>query len=177
MTPRSHRPYSPIRINLSYSSSPSSLSLFILPLLVLMISSPPSTSSASCHFSDLPELVASLLLYLHQSSIASLAQTCRHLNAICNPAIYNSLDFYTKYNSEFNIFSSPSSLDALARNMVHVKDIRLGHVVTAFYYNCLWTYLVDSNSHHTQLYSPARPLTTDDQPHRILFQHGKDPTR
>lgn len=91
--------------------------------------------SDSCkRFFNLPELFEPLRLHLGLRDVANLASTNRTMYRICTPSLYRDLEFFDRFAS-LSPFSSEATLQALARNIQHVRVIHFDVEELVYYYN------------------------------------------
>ncbi|KAK3831935.1 MAG: hypothetical protein J3R72DRAFT_454493 [Linnemannia gamsii] len=92
--------------------------------------------AATNRFFSIAELVTHLLQYIDNPAISRLMQTNRHLNALCTPAHYFKLKL--RYNpTKHNLFDTTESIQALARNVQHVRQLYLWSYDIIYYVHCV----------------------------------------
>ncbi|KAG9064699.1 hypothetical protein KI688_002958 [Linnemannia hyalina] len=80
----------------------------------------------------IPELVHKLIIYLTQAELSNLMQTSHRLHAFCLPYFYQYMVCHTGY-----LLDSPDALQALARNVQHVRSLDTGRTFSVYYFNAV----------------------------------------
>lgn len=94
--------------------------------------------------------------YLDKHDTSMLTQTCRRLRQLCEPLLYTDLSL--DYNSrEVNIFDSYDATLALARNIQHVKRLKISVIDIAMVFNCMLAYLDSAKDLTADAPQGARP--------------------
>ncbi|KAG0283262.1 hypothetical protein BGZ96_012363 [Linnemannia gamsii] len=123
-------------------------------------------------FFDFRELADHVAGYLKRPELVHLALTSRKLNRQFTPALYRTVDLRFQ-NSKKNIFRAIPCLQALARNIRHLRNLTFALQELAFYYNCVLT-LKEMNSQNVddtdaQIYSRPAWLPPPDIPASLLI--------
>ncbi|KAG9063297.1 hypothetical protein KI688_004179 [Linnemannia hyalina] len=85
-------------------------------------------ATAACDtFFDLPELVCRLTHFLPQHDLIKLLQLNHHINTICTPELWRTLDLTPRIVSE-QLLDSPLGLQALSRNINSLNRSTLTHL-------------------------------------------------
>ncbi|KAG0276569.1 hypothetical protein BGZ95_007359 [Linnemannia exigua] len=122
--------------------------------------------SATTRFFNIAELIIHVTRYLDDKGVCRLIQTSHHLNAICSEALYYNVKANFKPDTNDNVFSSVESIQALARNTHHVRQLDLSVPEIVYYTNCVYAFQgqlsteTDSNREvqEHRLSSQERPL-------------------
>ncbi|KAK3838958.1 MAG: hypothetical protein J3R72DRAFT_448285 [Linnemannia gamsii] len=91
-------------------------------------------------FFRLPELLASLAPFLSKSDLIHLASTCHHINTICIPLFWQSLDLQN-LTPLTRLIDSPDGQRALRDNIKFIKEVKWRLAFSWFYFHSLWSYL------------------------------------
>ncbi|KAF9148913.1 hypothetical protein BG015_009314 [Linnemannia schmuckeri] len=95
-------------------------------------------SDAHERFFNIQELVHHVTLFLSDQDVGRLALTNWRLNEQCTPKIYRTIDVVS-HRPETHLFQSIPGLQALARNIRHLRSISIRVSELAYYYNCVLT--------------------------------------
>ncbi|KAK3806212.1 MAG: hypothetical protein J3R72DRAFT_507246 [Linnemannia gamsii] len=91
-------------------------------------------------FFRLPELIASLAPFLSKSDLIHLASTCHHINTICIPLFWQSLDLQN-LTPLTRLIDSPDGQRALRDNIKFIQEVTWRPEFSWFYFHALWSYL------------------------------------
>ncbi|KAK3838957.1 MAG: hypothetical protein J3R72DRAFT_448284, partial [Linnemannia gamsii] len=91
-------------------------------------------------FFRLPELLASLAPFLSRSDLIHLASTCHHINTICIPLFWQSLDLQN-LTPLTRLIDSPDGQRAFRDNIKFIKEVTWRPEFSWFYFHSLWSYL------------------------------------
>ncbi|KAG0292773.1 hypothetical protein BGZ96_003704 [Linnemannia gamsii] len=107
--------------------------------------------TAAMRFFELPELVAHFSHHLvDHKTISCLMKTSRHLYVLCTPALFYNV--FAGCNSEKqNLLASMESIEALARNVHHVRQLELHVLDMVYYVNCVFAYQNQSSTQSAQV--------------------------
>ncbi|KAF9120483.1 hypothetical protein BGX30_003139 [Mortierella sp. GBA39] len=99
---------------------------------------------SSTRFFEMSELVIHLIQYLDPAAISRLMQASRHLKNIFTPKLYYrvraTFDHAVAAGEKHNIFSSPESIQALGKNVDHVRQLDLKLLEITYYVNCVFAH-------------------------------------
>ncbi|KAF9155050.1 hypothetical protein BG015_011188 [Linnemannia schmuckeri] len=92
--------------------------------------------SSAIRFFDIPELTHMVAAHLDNRDTLMLSRTIRRLHQLCEPLLYT--DLCLDYDSrEVNLFDSYEAAIALARNIQHVRHLKISVIDIAMLFNCL----------------------------------------
>lgn len=91
-------------------------------------------------FFNIPELICRLTHFIPQHDLIKLLQLNHHINTICTPEFWRTLDLTRRIASE-QLLDSPNALQAFSRNIHSVKSIAWGIKISAHYIEAVWAYL------------------------------------
>ncbi|KAF9126704.1 hypothetical protein BG015_004653, partial [Linnemannia schmuckeri] len=89
-------------------------------------------------FFNIPELLDLVALHLDKNDVANLASTNRAMHRTCTPLLYRNL-LGLGTSGVFKVFSSTAALQALARNIQHIRLLCFGMDELVHYYSCVLT--------------------------------------
>ncbi|KAF8947012.1 hypothetical protein BGZ47_010542 [Haplosporangium gracile] len=92
--------------------------------------------AASTRYFNIPELADALGQCLDKGTISSLVSTSRHLKVLFEPWLYHELVLSHLDNSG-QLLNSTASIQALARNVQHVRWLMCDQEEIGFLFNCL----------------------------------------
>ncbi|KAF9100171.1 hypothetical protein BGX23_003999 [Mortierella sp. AD031] len=92
--------------------------------------------SSALQFFNTPELVLLMVQHLDKADISHLSRTNRHLHLWTKPLLYK--DITAIFDPKrINIFASPASMAALARNVLSVRSLHVGLAEAVYLHNRL----------------------------------------
>ncbi|KAG0296829.1 hypothetical protein BGZ96_008433 [Linnemannia gamsii] len=92
--------------------------------------------STSCKkFFNIPELIDLVMAHLNRKDVLNFVLTNRRMHKLVTPLLYRKLEKYL--HNSLRIFTSFPALHALARNVQHVRTLKISGDELAYLYNCV----------------------------------------